>query len=573
VTLESAPSEGAALSENAGQGLSSSSRLPLNRPWGDVLVVLLLLVFSFAVRQWHLGLPETRYFDETYYSKAGEELLAGRADSNTVHPPLAKLIIATVGHFYSAIGEPLQRAGWVGGVTSWAKWRAGSLLFAMLTVPLTWSLALRMFSSRWCAATAAFLLSIDFLHLVQSRITMLDMYLAFFILFGAWSAWRFIEARRDLDGWAFVTVLSFSIGFACKWNSLFAGLGATAAMLLLKRYPDGWRGAFRWFWRIGLLYLVLVPLLYLAAFIPFLWQHKWDVRASFTDAVKNHKVMINFRYSKEFTHRYMSNFWSWPTMLRPVWYHYEEHKDPEGSLVPPSADSPAARLIWRGREPNEYITGILAMGSPFVWWTFLVFLLLTCVQSVALPLFEIALAAVRAARAAARVNEEPPSEAVSEGAQPASAEHSPEAAAEAPECAISTDSPVDALPCASPVVAPPPRPSILGEAWAAGLRCLDGWRFGAERPWLFLLLMYVPQVLLWSVNRGFFFYMLPCVPFMCIFIAGILREWLDLPFGRVCAGAYLGVATLFFVAYYPLLVGWSIPKPVYEVLVFTPRWI
>lgn len=586
-------------------GGPTGSTRPVTRDWRDLVLLLALLLLAFLVRQWHLGLPETRFFDETYYARSGEELLAGRPDTNTVHPPLAKLIIATVGYAYTAIGQPLQDAGWVGGVTDWAKWRAGSVLFGLLTLPLTYGLALRLFRSRFCAVIATYLLAIDFLHVVQSRITMLDMYLAFFILLGGWAAWRFIESDRNLGGWAVLSVLSFCIGFACKWNSLFAGLGAFVAMLALKRYPPderptrldvlgrlvGWavvftplayrtlglglsqavitgacgsallhvwgvarvlpplRGPGLWFTRLSMLYLVLLPTVYLASFVPFIWQHKWDLQTSYTDAGKNHKVMFDFRYGKEFTHRYMSQFWAWPTMMRPVWYHYEEHKTQEGSLIPPNTGDWLSRTAWRGQAPGQYVSGILAMGSPFVWWTFLVFLALTLAQSVLIPLGGVLVDGVRAMRAAPPF---PPVEA-------------PPAAQALPE-----------LPAAAEEVVASPRPEPFRTfrlGWTVAKERLDAWRFGLERPWLFLILMYAPQVLLWSINRGFFFYMLPCVPFMCVFIAAILREWLELPWGRLCAYVYLALATLFFLAYFPLLAGWSIPKPVYEFLIFTPKWI
>lgn len=504
----------------------------------DVLLVLLLMTFGFGVRQWHIGLPETRYFDEIYYAKSGQELLNGKRDSNTVHPPLAKQMIAAFGYLYSAVGTPLQEAGLVGGVTDYARWRVGSLVMGVLMIPLTYALGFRLFRSRWVAFVGAFLLDIDFLHVTQSRITMLDMYVAFFILAGTYAAWRYIEAERKTSGWAVLSVLSFAVGVACKWNALFAAVGAVPAMLWLKPYalrvstPFPLRGAVRrpmWQWLLTLcvMYAVIVPFVYAVSFIPFLWQHQWKLGQSWKELKANHMEMWTFRHDpKQFTHRYMSDFWKWPTMMRPVWYHYEEHDQPDGSLIPPRADRWIWWLAWRGQEPDHYVTGILAMGSPFVWWFFLIFLLLTVIQSIILPL-TVVLRCIGF-------------KAPDEAPQPALAGH---------------------------VVAPPPSaPSPWRQA-------LDAWRFGPERPWLFLMLLYFPQVLLWGVNHGFLFYMLPCVPLMSIFTAAILREWLDLPFGKFCAGLYLATAVVFFMAYYPLLVGWSIPRPLYELLIFTEKWI
>lgn len=519
------------------------------RPLLDFMLVLLLVVFGFSSRQWHLGLPETRYFDETYYSKSGEELLNGKPDSNTVHPPLAKLMIATFGWLYKTIGTPLEQAGWVGGVTDFARWRVGSVVMGLLTVPLTYGLAFRLFRNRWTAVVSCFLLDIDFLHVVQSRVTMLDMYVCFFILLGAYASFRFIEAERKTVGWAVLSVLSFAIGFASKWSAMFAAFGAVTAMLTLKPYgrapehlPGGGRKSV-WIWllRLGLLYVLIVPLIYLVSFVPFFWQHHWDVNKSWTDIKANHKQMLVFRYSEEFKHRYMSRFWAWPTMLRPVWYHYEEHNDAQGSLFPPCTDCWPWDIVWRGEEPNQYVTGILAMGSPFVWWTFLIFLLLTVTQSIVLPLFTLVRARFR-----------------KPSASPGEQESVPADSSVQPDGVVSQG-----------IVTGTPPPGGL----APWRNSIDAWRFGVERPWLFLMLMYFPQILLWSINRGFLFYMLPCVPFMCIFIAEILREWLDLPGGRLCACVYLTVATLCFVAYYPLLAGWSIPKPIYQILIFTDKWV
>lgn len=493
------------------------SRWPPRRLALDLLMVLCLTLFAFYVREWRIGLPPNRYFDETYYVKSAYEYLDGKADSNTVHPPLGKLLIAAGIRTYQTAAPALARAHLVDTVTDGAGWRLACLVAGVLMVPLTYALGFRLFRSRFVAATAAWLVVIDPLHIAQSRIAMLDMMVAFFILLGAYGAWRFIEARRASVGWAVFTALVFGLGAAVKWNSLFAGFGACIAMLALKPYP--YRGFRGWAVRLPLIFIVVVTLAYMSAFVPFFHQgHDWR------QLYANHKQMVTFRYSKEFTHRYMSHFWDWPTIMRPVWYHYEEYTEPHGSAFPQRTDTFWTRLAWRGRDPNQYISGVVAIGSIFVWITFLIFFFLTLGQSFVMPAWMAVVSAWR------RPTANPPAE-----------------------------TPADQLPVA------PQRIPLL--------ESLRDWRLGPERPWIYLVLLYLPQVVLWSVNKGFLFYMLPCIPFMAILVAAVLNEWLDLSMGRTCVAVYLLVAALCALAYYPLLTAYPIPRPLYDLLIPTSKWV
>ena len=54
---------------------------------------------------------------------------------------------------------------------------------------------------------------------------------------------------------------------------------------------------------------------------------------------------------------------------------------------------------------------------------------------------------------------------------------------------------------------------------------------------------------------------------MCIFLGAVLQEWLDMKGGRAFIALYLGLALLFFVAYYPLLTAYPIPKSIYQILI------
>ena len=502
---------------------------PWSTPWVRHLAVLAMVIFvGFILREWRLGSPPSRFFDETYYVKAGLEYLEGKPDSNTVHPPLGKICIAAGIWCYQKVAPTLVGLHLIDQVSDPVGWRLGSLVAGVLMIPLTYVLGRRMFRNRLVGLMAAFLLAFDPLHLTQSRIAMLDMFVAFFILAGAWASWRFIDDDEGHETrWAVASVVLFSLGAACKWNSLFAAAGAVPAMVLLRRYAPGMR--LRWALRIVALYAALLPAIYLASFGPF-FAHG----GTFKQMRDNHVLMYTFRKSKDFTHRYMSEWWQWPLMSRPVWYHYDDSTTPEDCIFPNRNDTPLTRLIWHGDDPGLYVVGVLAIGSPFAWITFLIFYALTLVQSIALPLSNAVMAGLS-----------PPPAGTQEGSG-------------------ADDAAAGSLAAATPAPRGP-----VGRFVDSLLEACSG----PERPWIYLVLLYTPQVLLWSLNKGFLFYMLPCTPFMAIMAAAVLQEWEELPMGDLCIVLYLGIAGLCTLAYYPLLAAYPLPKPLYHILIPFSKWI
>jgi Dolichyl-phosphate-mannose-protein mannosyltransferase len=540
--------------------------LTRERPYATWALLALVVLVGYLVREWRLEAPAVRYFDETYYVKAAYEYLEGKPDSNTVHPPLGKMCIAAGIWLYQTVAPSLHQLGWIDRVHDSAGWRLSSLLAGTLMLPLTYMLGSRLFNKPRVGLLAAYLLAFDPLHITQSRIAMLDMVLSLCILGAAWAAWRFIEAEEAAETrWALVSVVLFSLGAACKWNSLFAAAGAVPAMLLLK--PWAWRKRLGWVLKLGVMYAVLLPTIYMSSFAYHFYH-----AGTMAQVGANHKLMVEFRYGKQFTHRYMSNFWAWPTIAKPVWYHYEDTATPTDCLFPNRNDTALTRLMWQGDDPGMYVVGVIAIGSPFTWITFLIFYVLTLGQSLVFPLLTAvsgngSSGATSSAQGPVRMAGEPVAAPALE----------PEAA---PEQAPSAGQGEQAM---AAVAAPAPAGDqglAIGAAssgpdgQAAGLvgRILALLQ-GPERPWIFLVLLYTPQVLLWSVNKGFLFYMLPCTPFMAIMAGAVLEEWEELPLGRSCIMLYLATATLCTMAYYPLLTAYPLPKPLYHILIPFSKWI
>ncbi len=218
------------------------------------VVTLAITGVALLVRLWNVATPNTLVFDETYYPKdawtmlhqgyegtwpdaktANPDIVKGLTSGWTpdaefvVHPPLGKWIMA--------LGEQL----W--GMNSFG-WRFMSVIFGSLMILLTIRLARRLARSTLVGAIAGILLSLDGLNFVMSRIGLLDVFQATFLVAAVasvaadrdWFRHRLADAIRadgatTLGGrfgpallwrpWRLVAGVMFGAACAVKWNSMF----------------------------------------------------------------------------------------------------------------------------------------------------------------------------------------------------------------------------------------------------------------------------------------------------------------------------------------------------------------
>jgi len=218
------------------------------------LITALITALAFAIRFPRLGVPPQIVFDETYYAKeawailhfgyavqwpdgdiANPSILNGNPNvylttpDGVVHPQMAKYLIA--------LGE------WLFGMNSFG-WRFGSLVFGVLLVAVTIRLARRLSRSTLVGALAGFLLCMDGLSYVMSRIALIDIFQAFFTVAAVTAVvvdrdWfrerlaRYLEKNNltTLGGqfgpmvlwrpWRLAAGVLFGLACGCKWNSVF----------------------------------------------------------------------------------------------------------------------------------------------------------------------------------------------------------------------------------------------------------------------------------------------------------------------------------------------------------------
>ncbi|MFN8196422.1 MAG: phospholipid carrier-dependent glycosyltransferase [Nocardioidaceae bacterium] len=158
--------------------------------WVASIAVALLALF---LRLWHLGSPKTLLFDETYYAKdawsllhfgyvrscvdgADKAIVAGKTTgqwgdgpSMIVHPDVGKWVIA--------LGEK------VFGMNAFG-WRVSAAVVGSLMVLLMCRFVRRISGSTMLGVIGGLLLSLDGMQLVLSRMALLDIFVAFFMLLG-----------------------------------------------------------------------------------------------------------------------------------------------------------------------------------------------------------------------------------------------------------------------------------------------------------------------------------------------------------------------------------------------------
>ena len=327
-----------------------------DRGWRRLALPCLILLAAAVLRLWSLPSPPSLYWDEQYYVFDAEVYLHGGFgqpvgnpppvkidDEGTwIHPPMGKWIIALFG-----VG-PL-------GLHAFG-WRLPSALFGIAGVALLYLLALRLWGSPGWAGFAAVLLAFDGLHIVQSRLAMLDIFLSTFIIagflflvldrerLGRAAATRWPRTTRVFGSpWRLWAGVAFGAAVATKWSGFYALALAVLLCAAWSLRRDGPRDRSRAREVATIvLSLAVVPLLvYLVSYGAFFSQHGFAVHDFVTLQIR----MLQYQEHHLKVQPENSRPWTWPLLLHPIQYF---------------ADA-------RGSSVSE----IVALGNPVLWWGFL----------------------------------------------------------------------------------------------------------------------------------------------------------------------------------------------------------
>ncbi|MCS7234575.1 MAG: phospholipid carrier-dependent glycosyltransferase [Armatimonadota bacterium] len=272
-----------------------------------------LVVASAALRLWRLGEPPTQVFDEIYYARTARQYLLGQPIYEWTHPPLSKLLVA--------VGIRAM------GFEPWG-WRLLPALFGTALVPALYALG-RLATDRPSVGLAMAALGfLDSIFVVESRIAKPEVFLVTFSVVAYACGWAAVRSGR----WGWLAAAGASAGAACatKWTGLasVAVLGFLVWRHLRRRCP---------WWVLAASLLALPAGVYAASYLPHLARGE-----TIADLVRLHLNMYRYHSTLQATHPYASPWWSWPLLLRPMWYYYQA----EGG----------------------WMRGVFAVGNPLVWW-------------------------------------------------------------------------------------------------------------------------------------------------------------------------------------------------------------
>jgi len=331
-------------------------------------------VAAAAVRLVAIGRPLGFVFDEIFYARnacryvVGDPSVCGIDElASRAHPPLGNWLIGAGVKLFGF--EPFG-------------WRIAAAVAGTITVALIYVLAWRLLrrgvpgrAATVGAFAAAGLLATDFLHVVQSRIGMLDVFITLFVVAAALAIVLDRDRsryRRWLLGrpWRLVAGASLGAATAVKWSGAYVALaviGLVIAWELARRHrerpADGWgqvvrsaiaQEALPTLVLLGLVPLAVYVLSYTGRMPGEVIGLPW-VEGTFWRGVFEHqRQMLEFHTTLAGDHPYESPPWSWIALKRPVAYYF-------------SAEGGSYREI-------------LALGNPVVWWPATVALVVLAVR-------------------------------------------------------------------------------------------------------------------------------------------------------------------------------------------------
>lgn len=308
-----------------------------------------VVAVALLLRLWNLGQPPGTVFDESWYTfdavaylgggafRPTPPLVAIRDDSTPEHPPLGKwLIAAGVGPYDRPVG-----------------WRLPSVVFGVAGVLLVYLLALTLWRSPWWAGLAGLLVALDGVHVVQSRLAMLDIFMSTFVTGAVLCAVLEYQRRKGVpvpavtgnrvlgSRYLLGTGVLLGAAVATKWTALFV-LGPVIVLGLvgLAAPAPGEDGSTR---RQALnlaMSLLVAPLaVYLASYTTFFVQHGPAVG----QFLALQRAMFHHHWSYAHLQVQSSAPISWPLLAHPILY---------------VRDSAATREV-------------VLVGNPLLWWGFL----------------------------------------------------------------------------------------------------------------------------------------------------------------------------------------------------------
>jgi dolichyl-phosphate-mannose-protein mannosyltransferase len=288
-------------------------------PW---LVALLLAIAAQTLFGWGVTRVDHIVFDETHYVPAAQHIARLDTSSNIEHPLVGKTLIAAG---IKVVGDyPLG-------------WRLPGTIAGTLAVLGVFALTLTLFGSTATAACAALLAMLNGMLYVQARIAMPDVFLCAFVVWGLAFAAMAVRGGKPVD-MAILAGVSLGLATGTKWMAapfvavVCVGylwtrrrdihLATTTGRTTADAVGDHMGGKSAW--GLALATGLAAVLTYFVSFWPaFLYA---DNRLTgIGDLLSRQMEMYRLQTQVLAPHTYQSGWGTWPFLLRPVWYLFEDY--------------------------------------------------------------------------------------------------------------------------------------------------------------------------------------------------------------------------------------------------------
>lgn len=319
------------------------------------VLLFLVILFSFTVRFHRLEFPQSYYFDEVYFAFTAQEMAKGVKSAwqnpevdapkdmayEWTHPPLGKEI--------TAIGILIFGDNTFG-------WRFFQALFGVMGALFIFLLGRNLFNNG-VGILASILYSLESFVFVLSRISMVDIFMANFLLLGSLFVVKYAKSRKNL--FLYLTGAFCGAAISIKWSGVYIAEFLAGVSFFLIYYFEVYnsdledrsylKALISVFPRMIIAFAVIPLIIYLLTYIPFFYFGN-----SLGDFLNLQHSMFSYHKGVADSHPYFSEWWSWPIMLKPVFLQFEDLG-------------------------GKY-TYIYALGNPFIWWTGCLFMIMGVVQ-------------------------------------------------------------------------------------------------------------------------------------------------------------------------------------------------
>jgi len=386
-----------------------------------------ITVVAFVLRLWRVGQPAALVFDESLYAKAGFSLYrygyqgtwtgdTPSIDAAVVHGDVSALTPDGSFASHPMIGTWLIGAGTQLFGMDPTGWRIASVVFGALLVLMVIRLARRLSRSTLVGGLAGALLTVDGLSFVMSRVALLDVFEAFFIVAGAAA----VLADRDyfrhkladaventpdahFDGkpgpfvfrpWLIVAGSMFGLACATKWNAVYPlalfGVMVVVWSINARRLAGAGRAAWWSLLSDGLpafVSMVVVSVgVYVASWASWLataggYDRQWGATNAGAWMVRHFGTGLGslWHYTVEMykwqtgpmaslSHPYAANPWGLPVVARTIGVYAETGIAPGSQGCHAGVGDACVRVITGLGTPLLWWGAALAMVVGLVWW-------------------------------------------------------------------------------------------------------------------------------------------------------------------------------------------------------------